>query len=149
MIQELGKTAYIRWLFSNEQCLNEGIISYTLHQSRNSSRKHRKEKAQTHAELVNFSASPDLRFWSHFLRRGRTGILFKKMITPYCNYNYAILPTFSFLFNLFVLFFTYSIFSFSGTVLNCTYFVEFYIKSRGKAMENCLWVDFFYCIVRN
>ena len=73
-------------------------------------------------------------------------------MTPYCNYNYAILPTFSFSFNLFVLFFTYSIFSFNGTVLgilNCTYFVEFYIKSRGKAMENCPWVDFFYCIVSN
>ena len=36
------------------------------------------------------------------------------------------------------MFFTYSIFSFSGTVLgilNCNYFVEFYIKSRGKAIK--------------
>jgi len=56
------------------------------------------------------------------------------------------------MYHLFVLFFTFSIFSCSGTVLgilNCTNFVEFYIKSRGKAMGNCLWVDFFYCIVRN
>ena len=50
------------------------------------------------------------------------------------------------------LFVTFSIFVFIGTVLgilNCTNFVEFYIKSRGKAMKNCLWLDFFYCIIRN
>ena len=128
----VGKTGYIRWLFSNEQWMND--LFHILHIKVEIVLESIVRK-KLRLRISKFSASPDPRFWSHFLRRGRAGILFEKMMTPYCNYNYAILPTFTFSFNLFVLFFTYSIFSFNGTVLgilNCTYFVEFYIKSRAK-----------------